>query len=185
MHEPGPEIETERLRLRMTAPEDAETFHRIWNDEEVMKYIDSSWRPSLEDTRTVMSRLVQHWREKGFGQWAVTLKEDESVVGYIGFKHLDKTPEVELLYGLDKPYWNRGITTEAAQASLRYIFEKGELQRIVAVANPENVGSYRVMEKLGMKYEGTGRYYNQELVYYAIGREEFEPNNGLYIVRES
>jgi ribosomal-protein-alanine N-acetyltransferase len=109
----GPEIETERLRLRMFRPDDAETFHRLWNDAEVMKYI-VGWSPSLEESRAVMTRFIRRWRENGFGQWAVVLKEEGKIIGYVGFKQLDKTEEVELLYGIDKPYWNRGYTTEAA-----------------------------------------------------------------------
>lgn len=180
----GPLIETERLALRMFMPEDAETFHRIWNDEDVMKYIDSDWRPSLEESREIMVRLVARWREHGFGQWAVTLKESGTVIGYAGFKHLEKTEEVELLYGIDKPYWNMGYTTEAGRACLRFIFERGWLDRIVAVALPENIGSWRVMERLGMRREAVARYYNHDLLYYAILREEFEPGAHFYMVRE-
>jgi ribosomal-protein-alanine N-acetyltransferase len=173
MYETGQKIETKRLTLRMFEPEDAEAFHRIWNDPIVMKYIEG-WRPSLEEARAGMTRLVQHWRDKGFGQWAVALKEEGTLIGYVGFKHLDGTPEVELLYGIDKPYWNMGYTTEAARACLRYIFDHTGLDRIVALADPENVGSWRVMEKLGMRREKIARYYNQDLVYYAILREEFD-----------
>ncbi|HEY0322586.1 MAG TPA: GNAT family N-acetyltransferase [Pyrinomonadaceae bacterium] len=170
VYDVGPLIETERLVLRMFAPEDAETLHRIWNDPVVMKYIEG-WRPTLEDARGAVTRVVQHWRDKGFGQWVVVHKEDGKLIGYAGFKHLDQTPEVELLYGIDKPYWNKGYTTEAGRACLRYIFECTALDRIVAVADPDNVGSWRVMEKLGMRREKIARYYNHDLVYYAIERQ--------------
>jgi RimJ/RimL family protein N-acetyltransferase len=182
MRDLGPEIETERLVLRMFAPADAETFHRIWNDPFVMKYIEG-WRPSLEDARAAMTRLVGRWREHGFGQWAVMHKEEGKLIGYAGFKHLEQTPEVELLYGIDSPYWARGYTTEAARACLRYIFDHAPLDRIVAVASPENAGSWRVMEKLGMRREKIARYYNHDLVYYAILRAEFDPGDHLYVER--
>ncbi|MBD0372302.1 MAG: GNAT family N-acetyltransferase [Pyrinomonadaceae bacterium] len=177
MYDVGPQLETERLVLRMVVPEDAEEFHRIWNDPVVMKYIEG-WRPTLEEARAAITRLLQHWRDKGFGQWAVLLKEEGRLIGYIGFKHLDRTPEIELLYGIDKPYWGQGYTTEAARACLRYIFENTAHDRIVAVADPENTGSWRVMEKLGMRRERVARYYNQDLVYYAILRKEFEEQGG-------
>jgi ribosomal-protein-alanine N-acetyltransferase len=172
MTDVGPQLETGRLRLRMFRPEDAETLHRIWNDEDVMKYIDTSWKPSLEEVRGLLARHVEHWRGRGFSQWAVTLKDDGRLIGYAGFKLLDKTQEVELLYGLDKPYWNQGYTTEAGRACLRYIFEHTAIDRVVAVADPANVGSWSVMKKLGMRRERQARYYNKDLVYYAILREE-------------
>lgn len=170
----GPEIETERLRLRMFKPEDAEIFHRIWNDEDVMKYIDTNWKPSLEEVRGLIARHLEHWRGRGYSQWAVERKDEGKLIGYAGFKHLDKTAEVELLYGLDKPYWNQGYATEAGHACLSYIFENTSFDRIVAVADPANVGSWSVMEKLGMHREEVARYYNKDVVYYAILREEFE-----------
>ncbi len=180
----GEQIETERLRLRMFLPEDAEPVYRIWNNPEVVKYIDPNWKPSLDDARAAMTRLVQHWREKGFGQWAVILKDEDRLIGYVGFKLLEqKGPEIELLYGLDMPYWNKGLTTEAAHAALRYIYDHTNLDRIVAVANPENTGSWRVMEKLGMKYEGMAHHYNVDLVFYAISRDDFKHGDETYVVR--
>lgn len=184
MYDVGPEIETEHLLLRMTTPEDAERFHQIWNDPVVMKYIEG-WRPSLEDARRAMTRLLQHWRDKGFGQWAVVHKTEGELIGYVGFKHLEQTPEIELLYGIDRPHWRKGYTTEAACACLRFVFENTGLDRIVAVAHPENVGSWRVMEKLGMRREKIARYYNHDLVYYAILRAEFVPGNYPYVVRKN
>ena len=172
MHDPGPLIETERLILRMFSPEDAGSFHRLWAKPEVMRYIDPDLKLSLEEARVAMERQLNRWREQGFGQWAVTLKDDGEIIGYAGFKYLDNTQEVELLYGLDSAYWNKGYTTEAGRACLRFAFEHTALDRIVAVAMPENIGSWRVMEKLGMRREGIARYYNKDLVYYAILREQ-------------
>lgn len=172
MQTAGPEIETARLRLRMFTPDDAETFYRIWHDPHVLKYIDQNWNPTLEDVRATMTRQIERWRERGFGQWVIVLKDEERIIGYIGFKFLADTPEVELLYGIEKPYWNRGYTTEAGRACLRFIFENTDQDRIVAVADPENVASWSVMEKLGMRRERVAHYYNKELVYYAILKEQ-------------
>lgn len=168
----------------MFTPEDAEAFYQLWHDAEVMKYIDPSFSPTLDEARAAMSRQLMRWREQGFGQWAVVLKEGERVIGYCGFKCLENTPEVELLYGIARDYWNTGLTTEASRACLRYIFENTEMNRIVAVARPQNVGSYRVMEKVGMKYERNGHYYGDEVVYYSISRADYQPDGATYILRE-
>lgn len=172
MHNLGPEIETERLTLRMFKPEDAEPLHRIWSDPVVMKYID--WRPTFEGVKMALTLQGMYWREHGFGQWAMALKDEGTFIGYAGFKQLEQTPEVELLYGIDKPYWNKGYTTEAARACLGYAFDKTALDRIVAVVNPDNIASWRVLEKVGMRREKIARYYDKDLFYYAILREEFE-----------
>ncbi len=76
---------------------------------------------------------------------------------------------------LDTPYWGKGLATEAAQASLRYGFEALKLDRIVALAYPENLASQRVMEKIGMHYEKTADYHGITAVWYAITANQFQP----------
>jgi ribosomal-protein-alanine N-acetyltransferase len=66
---------------------------------------------------------------------------------------------------LDKPYWGKGLATEGSHTSLRYGFEIVKLERIVAIAKPENIASRRVMEKVGMKYEKNAHFYNTDVVY--------------------
>ena len=78
----------------------------------------------------------------------------------------------------------QGYATEVAAAWLRYGFEEANLARVVAVADPENAGSRRVMEKLGMRYEKNERHYGKDCVFYAISREEFRPREGFYALRE-
>jgi RimJ/RimL family protein N-acetyltransferase len=77
-------------------------------------------------------------------------------------------------YAIAKEKWGNGYATEAAAAAVDHAFRRLKLERIVAVAYPENTASIRVMEKLGMKFVRTGEFYAKELVQYAIGRDEWE-----------
>jgi ribosomal-protein-alanine N-acetyltransferase len=106
--------------------------------------------------------------------WAVIHKADGKLIGRCGLCFLDKTPEVELGYLLDKSYWRRGLATEGSHASLKYGFEVIRLEKIVAIAKPENIASRRVMEKVGMKYEKDAYFYNTNVVYYAISRDVYQ-----------
>lgn len=73
-----------------------------------------------------------------------------------------------------KAYWGCGFVTEASRAVLQFGFETVGLDRIIAIAYPENSGSRRVMEKVGMTYQGSGtHYFNIDMVHYAITREEW------------
>ncbi len=73
-----------------------------------------------------------------------------------------------------RPYWGRGLASEAGAAALRYGFEVARLERIVAVALPEHAASQRVMKKLGMTYEGLVEVYGGiRAVLYAVSRQEF------------
>jgi RimJ/RimL family protein N-acetyltransferase len=180
---PKLEIETERLRLRSYEPEDFEPLYQLWTDAEVMKYIRPGWTPTRQEVTDYFERVKKRWGERGFGHIAATLKESGEFIGYCGFQYVEETPEVELLYGLAQPYWRKGYTTELARACLRWVFGNTKLDRIIALANPENVGSWRVMEKVGMRYEKMAHHYDADLVYYAIERDEYRPGDETYILR--
>jgi RimJ/RimL family protein N-acetyltransferase len=164
------EIETSRLRLRLFTPDDLDALYAVTSDPEVMKYLGTSDPRSREKTRATIDAILRHWTEHGFGIWALEHKAEQRLIGWCGLQLLEKTPEIELAYLLAKAYWNQGLATEAARAAIEYGFGELKLKRIVAIARPENVGSYRVMEKVGMKYERDAHYYNVDVVYYAVER---------------
>ena len=167
------ELETSRLRLRLFTLEDIEALGEIVSDPEVMKYLGMGSPRDTNGAEKTIKTILSHWEKHGFGIWAVEEKKSGKLMGWCGLQHLDKTPEVEVAYLLDSPHWRQGFATEAACAVLGYGFEHLGLNRIVAVARPENVGSYRVMEKVGMKYERDAHFYGVDVVYYAIRREDF------------
>ena len=165
-----PEIETSRLRLRMFTPGDLDALSHITGDAEVMKYLGTSGARTREKTKNTIDAILRHWDQHSFGIWALDHKADRRLIGWCGLQTLEKTTEVEVAYLLARAYWHQGLATEAARASIDYGFNQLKLDRVVAIARPENVGSYRVMEKLGMKYERDAHYYNVDVVYYAIER---------------
>ena len=93
-------------------------------------------------------------------------------MGFCGLRHLDGGPEVEILYGIQPPEWGRGFATEIAQAVLRYGFETAGLARVWGVADRENVASRRVLEKVGMTFEGLVVIDGREEARYAIRAED-------------
>lgn len=177
------EIETERLLLRLFRPEDFEAAWGIWGDPLVTKYLSVSGPIPREQVKVFLTRSREFWDAQGFGQLALIHKEQDRLIGYCGFKFLDETGEVELLYGLAHDYWNQGLVTEAAKACLRFAFEETSLERIVAVARHANAGSYRVMEKAGMRYEKEALHHGLDVVSYVITRAEYHPDASPYILR--
>ncbi len=75
---------------------------------------------------------------------------------------------------MSEQFWGQGYGSECAMAWLRFGFEKCGLERIVAVAHPENVGSWRIMEKCGMTYERNEIHYGTECVFYGVSKSDFE-----------
>jgi ribosomal-protein-alanine N-acetyltransferase len=179
----APEIETDRLRLRSFTMGDLDDLHLIFGDAEVMKHITGGKARSRAETKTGLRRTIEGWAARGFGFWAVSVKEQNTVLGYCGYMLLDGTPEIEIAYGIARAHWGKGFATEAARACLRYGFEEMKLDRIVAVVNPQNVSSQRVLGKLGMRHTGNAHHYDADLMYYEISSEGYEPDRAPYLLR--
>jgi RimJ/RimL family protein N-acetyltransferase len=128
--------------------------------------------------RLETERLILHPFEPDDAEDLHAAHSDPSTFAYLGLQILEDGPEVELGYKLGPEYRGRGYATEAGRAWLAYGFETLGLDRIVAVAWPENAASWRVMEKLGMTRVGPGHHYGHETLLYRITREEFETRAG-------
>jgi ribosomal-protein-alanine N-acetyltransferase len=176
-----PIIETARLRLRLFTPDDLDDYYAtIRSDPDVMRYLPSGKPQPREYAEQVIQRFIVYWQTHPFGAFAVTLKADGQLIGQCGLQLIPNQTDVELFYALAKWAWGKGIAPEAAHACLRYGFETAGLERIFAMFVPGNVGSERVMIKLGMTSQGMRAAYDTELPCYAIARSEFRPGDAMY-----
>ncbi len=163
--------ETERLILREITLDDAEDFHRIYNDPLNMEFMGEA-TGSVEMERFYIQRHIDNYYEKyGFGLWATIFKENNRLIGRCGllYQEVEGKKELEIAYLIEHNYWKRGLATEAARAVLQLAFDKYKFARVVAFINPKNIASIRVAEKIGMKYERQVVYKEHGLVsLYAI-----------------
>lgn len=166
-------IETERLLLRPLVKGDFETLCKLRSDEEVMQYMGGAEFAKPEKILERLHHYIDHYKKHGFAVMAVILKETNEMIGSAGLQYLENTDDVEVGYGFDKPFWGKGYASEAAKALLNFGFEKCGLEKIVAVAIPENKASRHVMEKLGMTYIKNKIHYGSDCVYYSITKDEF------------
>jgi len=173
-----PAIETDRLLLRMFGPEDLDELARLFSDPNVMRYVGDGQPVNREEADKALQSIIKHWQTHGFGRWAAVDKQTREFVGFGGLRSLFGTPEV--VYHLAPAHWGKGLATELGRASLRFGFEDRQFDRIVAIAKPLNSASVHVMEKLGMHFEKDARYYDIDVVEYAINRAEFEPGEMTY-----
>jgi RimJ/RimL family protein N-acetyltransferase len=170
-------IETPRLVLRPFTLEDLDEFALLCADPDVMRYIANGEPQSRECAEIRFNALIKHWNDHGFGPFALTAKSSSEFAGFCGLQYLDDTREIEVGYRLAKRFWGMGLATEAAKASLRFGFEELRLDRLVAVVQPENVASCGVVEKIGLRYLRDARFYDTDVRYYAISREQYGPND--------
>jgi len=170
------EIETERLLLRRFVPEDLDAYHACMNDDDVMRHLPGGKALTREQAQAWIEHFRAHYERHDFGLWAVIFKPDTTLIGHGGLQYIRGTDVIEVSYGMAKSHWRRGIGTEIAAVSLRYGFEELKLERIIALADPPNTGSRRVMEKNGMRFVAmTTAYYSGELVQYVLERADFQP----------
>ena len=123
-----PTITTSRLLLRAFAEDDAEPLHDILNDGDTLRSFPSPNPPSRDQVRKLIARQLTHREERRFGWWAVELHNGNRLIGWSGLQFLPETGEVEVAYLLSRAFWQQGLSTEAAGASLQYGFEKAGLK---------------------------------------------------------
>ncbi|MEI6093075.1 MAG: GNAT family N-acetyltransferase [bacterium] len=153
-------LETDRTILRPWRSSDLEEYYKIISNPLVLKYLPIDSITVEETEAKLQSRMDQH-DLNGFCLWAVILKADKSIIGHCGLQYIYNTQDIELGYALSPAFWNKGLATETAKASLEYAFKTLKLKTILGLVNKDNAGSKHVLEKIGMKYVGvTDKYYD-------------------------
>jgi len=148
-------LTTERLVLRRWTQRDRSPFARLNADPVVMEHFPGVL--TREESDAFAGRIEAHFQDKGFGLWAVEVPGDADFIGFVGLSvprfEAQFMPAVEVGWRLDRPYWGRGLATEAARAAVADGFERIGLDEIVSFTTPANVSSRRVMERLGMTHD--------------------------------
>jgi RimJ/RimL family protein N-acetyltransferase len=163
-------MRTERLLFAPWMESDWLALRPIATDPEVMRYINDGQAWPDDRIRSFVERQMDCYRLRGYCLWRLTEESSGETIGFCGLQPLEGTPEVEIGWWLRRSHWGHGLATEAARAALGYGFGRAGLERIVAIALPENRASLRVMEKLGMRYERDIQHRGFEVVLYAVSR---------------
>ena len=150
-------LETPRLILRDIRPGDRDDCHEYATDPAVIRYMD--WGPN---TPEITAKVMAGWMKdqlkwpRAIVNMAVEHKADGKMIGAQRFAVIDKARRTcDFGYSFNSGYWNQGYATEAASALLPLAFDTLDLHRMIATCDTRNTGSWRVMEKLGMRREAT------------------------------
>ena len=162
-------METDRLRLGCWRTEDCEAFRPIATDPRVVQYINTGAPWDDEQIREFVTRQMDHYEQHGYCMWRLIDKDSGELAGFCGLQPLalEGRPEVEIGWWLAVKYWGRGLAAEAAVCALQFGFEQARLPRIIAIAQPANRQSLRVMEKIGLTYERDAVHKGIRVVVYA------------------
>jgi ribosomal-protein-alanine N-acetyltransferase len=146
-------IETPRLNLRKPLVTDALSVYATYSrDPEVSRYL--LWRAdqTLDKIEEFLTRALQSWERCTVATWAIILREHNSLIGMIDLR---LEGEANIGYVLARPYWNRGLMTEAVQAIVDWALSQEHIHRVWAVCEVHNTASARVLEKVGFRREAT------------------------------
>ncbi len=172
-------LQTERLYVRPWRAGDIDPLRGLFTDAETVRYLGDGQPWSEEKIAELVAWGVQSrsgW-EPGYFNCPLVYREGDIVIGRIGINplwdehgHVDYS-EPELEWDLARPYWGRGLATEAGRALLDYGFHVAGFDHLIAFAMPENKASLRVMQKIGMNYWKTAPFRHKTITFYRLERK--------------
>jgi ribosomal-protein-alanine N-acetyltransferase len=176
-----PALETDQLLLRRMNTDDAQDLFEYASDPKVAMYTTWQAHQSIEDSVAFLRFVMGQYDREEIATWGVVHKGAQKLIGTCGFiTWLSHHARAEIAYALSRKYWGQGLMTEAVRAVVSFGFRTMQLNRIQAVCEVENVASARVMEKVGMVFEGILREYMyskqhyRNLKMYSILRKEWD-----------
>ena len=148
-------LETERLVLRKLTPDDAKFIRELLNDPSFLRNIgDKQVRTNEDAVVYIQNGPMLSYQHFGFGLYQVRLRETAEPIGMCGLLKRDALPDPDIGFAFLPRFHSKGYATEAASAVLAFARESLELKRVLAITLPENNGSIRVLEKIGLGFEG-------------------------------
>jgi len=164
------DLETERLKLEPFNDSHYEGLRVMDNDPGVMRYINKGMVKTPEETWETIRRVQTRWQKYGFSWWAIREKSSGAIVGAACLQHLANVEGAPLEIGwrLVPEQNGKGYATEAAKAIIDLASEQIGSTYLVAVADPENMPSQRVMQRLGMTYKAIEQHYDVPCVVYEL-----------------
>lgn len=147
-------LETERLVLRQLTPEDAEFIVDLLNQPSFLRHIGDRGVRTVEDAqRFLVTGPMASYELHGFGLYLVVLRETDTPMGLCGLLCREGLDDVDIGFAFLPRFWSRGYAYEAAAAMMEYGRNALGLDRIVAIASADNSRSFKLLEKLGLRFE--------------------------------
>lgn len=156
-------IETERLRLRRLAVDDAEFILRLLNEASFIKNIGDKGVRTIEAAASyILKGPVASYEKFGFGSYLVETKEAGVPIGMCGLLKRDALEDADIGYAFLPEFWSQGYAIESASAVMTYARDVLGLRRVLAVTNVDNQSSIRLLEKIGFRYQKMVRLSDKE-----------------------
>jgi RimJ/RimL family protein N-acetyltransferase len=143
---------TERLAIRHFRRDDLDDLQDLCGDAEAMRYVGDGQPLTRAQTAEWIEVSQVNYERYGFGCFAIASVADDRLIGYCGLVRPTPDGTAEIIYGLEKRSWGRGLTSEAAAVVIDLAFGRFGLAEVIATIDPDNLPSIRIAGKLGMRF---------------------------------
>jgi [ribosomal protein S5]-alanine N-acetyltransferase len=177
-----PALEGSRILLRPIVESDAESIFEYCGDPEVSKFTTWETHQTTEDSMALIRHARANYKRKNCEPYGIALKTNpKKIIGTTGwFWNTKQHKSIEIAYALARPFWGKGLIVEAVRLVVNEALKENDIHRISSRCISENKASQRVMDKLGMRFEGTlrqsmlvkGRFV--DITHFSMTKEEWE-----------
>jgi ribosomal-protein-alanine N-acetyltransferase len=168
--------ETKRFLLREILPTDLDAMYELDADPEVHVYLGNKPVSTKEQLIPIIQHIRQQYREHGIGRWAIVDKTTHEFVGWSGLKWINESTNnhihyFDLGYRIQQKHWRKGIATETSQVAIHYAFKTLKANILYAAAHYDNIGSNKILKRLG--FTCTETFYYEDILcnWYELKRE--------------
>ena len=157
-------ISTDRLLINRITLDDAGFILKLINDKDWIKNIGDKGIRTIEETEEyIRTRFLKAYDEVGFGFYSLILKSDQQIIGIAGLVDREGIDHIDIGYGMLPEFRGKGYAFEATKAIYDYGYEELKLEKIVAIVNPDNTSSIKLLSKLGLEFERMIRFPDEEI----------------------
>ena len=147
-------LETERLLLRPFTTDDAPFVLTLLNEPSFLRFIGDKKVRNLEDARQyLLNGPIATYERHGFGLLLVELKDSNTPAGMCGLLKREELPDPDIGFAFIPDYWGTGVAFEPASAVMNDARERLKLNRILAIVDPVNDASIKLLERLGLSFQ--------------------------------
>ena len=147
-------LETERLLINMITQDDASFLYALMNDKDWILNIGDRGIRTIEDAEDfIKTRFFKSYKENGFGFYSMVIKDTLEMIGIVGLVNREGLEHIDIGYGILPEFRGQGFAYEATKAVYDYSQDTLKLKKIVAIVNPDNIRSIKLLQKLGLNFE--------------------------------
>ena len=146
-------VETKRCRIREMTEEDLDAIYEIYSGKSITKYMEGLYENREEELEYMRCYIENEYTFWGYGTWLIERKEDNKIIGRVGFNMRDGFEEPELGFVVGEDYQRQGYALECCRAALEVGKEEYEFEKVQVLIKGGNIASLQLSEKLGFKVE--------------------------------